>query len=162
MSCFGGFGQSSFAIDTPIEKCTPWVAASDGSLELVQSALTALNMPPTIADENGYTLVHAAAAYSQQHILEWLMKQEGVDVNAQDNDGDTPLHHAENVNMAKFLIEKMKANPSIVNSEEKTAFQVRQDELQDQMEDEDEDDDDDLKELVEYLRTATENRLDAQ
>lgn len=161
MSTFGGFGQSSSAIDTPIEKCTPWVAASDGNLNLVQSALTALNMPPSIADENGYTLVHAAAAYNQQHVVEWLMKQEGVNVNAQDNDGDTPLHHAENVNMAKFLIEKMKANPTIVNSEKKTAFQARQDELQDQMDDEDEDEDDDLKELIDFLRTATENRLDA-
>jgi uncharacterized protein len=162
MSSYGGFGQASSAIDTPIEKCTPWVAASDGNLELVQSALAALNLPPSTPDENGYTLVHAAAAYNQQHILEWLMKQEGVNVNAQDNDGDTPLHHAENVHVAKFLIETMKANPRIVNSDDETAFQVKQNELQEQMDDEDEDEDDDLKELVEYLRAAAGNGLDDQ
>ena len=154
-SAFGGFGVANVANDAPIEKCTPWVAASDGNLELVQKALTVLNLTPSTPDENGYTLVHAAAAYNQRHVLEWLMTQTDVNVNAQDDDGDTPLHHVDNVDAAKFLIESMQAIPTIVNSENKTAFQVRQEELQEQMDDEEEDEDDDLKALVEYLKTVT-------
>ena len=154
-SAFGGFGQANAASDAPIEKCTPWVAASDGNLELVQRALAALNLTPSTPDENGYTLVHAAAAYNQKHVLEWLMTQKDVNVNAQDNDGDTPLHHVENVEAAKFLIESMQAIPTIVNLEDKTAFQVRQEELQEQIDDEEEDEDEDLKELVGYLKAVT-------
>lgn len=83
------------------------------------------------------------------------MTQKDVNVNAQDNDGDTPLHHVENVDAAKFLVESMQAIPTIVNSENKTAFQVRQEELQEQLDDEEEDEDEDLKELVEYLKAVT-------
>lgn len=154
-SPFGGFGVTNVASDAQIEKCTPWVAASDGNLDLVQRALVTLNLTPSTPDQNGYTLVHAAAAYNQKHVLEWLMTQKDVNVNAQDNDGDTPLHHVENVDAAKFLVESMQAIPTIVNSENKTAFQVRQEELQEQLDDEEEDEDEDLKELVEYLKAVT-------
>jgi len=35
---------------------TPWVAASEGNLPLLQTALTRLQLPPTTADAHGYTL----------------------------------------------------------------------------------------------------------
>jgi uncharacterized protein len=153
MPAFDGFGQASSSAIVVIEECTPWVAASEGNLDLVKESLSSLNLNPDTADENGYTLVHAAAAYNQQHILRWLMDQNGVNVNAQDNDGDTPLHHVECVDAAKFLVEILKADPKVQNSEGKTALLVKQEELQEQMDDEDEDEDEELKELVNYLES---------
>jgi hypothetical protein len=156
MSSFGGFGQAPVAAAAvTIEKSTPWMAASDGNLELVQTALASLNLSPSATDEVGYTLLHAAAAYNQRNVLEWIMAQQGVNVNAQDNDGDTPLHHVEHVEAAKFLVGTMQANPTITNSEQKTAWQARHEELQEQMDDEDEDEDEVLKALVEYLKSVT-------
>jgi uncharacterized protein len=155
MPAFDGFGKASSSANIAIEKCTPWVASSEGNLDLVKEALSSLNLNPDTADENGYTLVHAAAAYNQQHILRWLMDQNGVNVNAQDNDGDTPLHHVECLDAAKFLIEVLKVDSKVLNFEGKTAFLVKQEELQEQMDDEDEDEDEELKELVEYLESVT-------
>lgn len=154
---FGGFGQANAsANDTPIEASTPWVAASDGNLDLMQRALSTLHIAPsTAADDNGYTLVHAAAAYNQTRVLEWLMAQEGVNGNVQDNDGDSPLHHVEHVDAARLLVERMNANPNIVNGEQKTALQARMEDLHEQMDDDNEDEDDNLKALVDYLKTVT-------
>eukprot|EP00543_Licmophora_paradoxa_P018867 CAMPEP_0202469640 /NCGR_PEP_ID=MMETSP1360-20130828/79143_1 /ASSEMBLY_ACC=CAM_ASM_000848 /TAXON_ID=515479 /ORGANISM="Licmophora paradoxa, Strain CCMP2313" /LENGTH=114 /DNA_ID=CAMNT_0049095051 /DNA_START=13 /DNA_END=357 /DNA_ORIENTATION=+ len=113
--------------------------------------MTKLNLQATAADENGYTLLHAAAAYNQRSVMEFLLQQQS-NPNAQDNEGDTPLHHVDQVEAAKFLIEVAGANPKITNTESKTALQAKQDELRDQMED-DEDDVEDLKHLVNYLQT---------
>lgn len=156
MSSFGGFGQAATTADAaPVEACTPWMAASDGNLELVQKSLSALQLQPNAADQNGYTLVHAAAAYNQQNVLEWLLAQQGVSPNAQDNDGDSPLHHVEHVEAARFLMERMQVNPLLLNAENKTALQARKEELTEQMDDEEEETEDELKSLVEYLTGVT-------
>jgi hypothetical protein len=157
MASFGGFGQATAeAGSTPVEPSTPWVAASDGNLALVQKSLSALQLQPNAADPNGYTLAHAAAAYNQIHILKWLLSQPGgCKVNAQDSDGDTPLHHVEHLEAAQFLLEQMAANPSVKNGDNKTAMNVKMEEMMEQMVDPDEDVDEELKALVEYLQHMT-------
>jgi len=147
---FGGASTSSEVL-TSIEASTPWMAASDGKLELLEKSIEALDILPSTTDENGYSLVHAAAAYNRTSILEWLL-QRNVDANTQDNDGDTPLHHVEQVEAAKFLVERMNVNPNLVNTNSKTALQLKMEELQEQIDDENEDEDEDLKTLVEYLK----------
>mmetsp|Transcript_40996 Transcript_40996/g.46573 ORF Transcript_40996/g.46573 Transcript_40996/m.46573 type:complete len:156 (-) Transcript_40996:194-661(-) len=149
-----GFGGSSSGALTSIEESTPWMAASEGNLELLQNSIETLNITPSTGDKNGYTLVHAAAAYNQTSILEWLL-QCNVNANAQDNDGDTPLHHVEHVEAAKVLVEKMEANPNLVNSDSKTALQLRMGELQEQIDDPNEDEDEDLRTVVEYLKALS-------
>jgi hypothetical protein len=162
MTSFGGFGVPSSPAapeSSVIKSSTPWTAASDGNLELLQESLVKLNLQPlAVVDENGYTLLHAAAAYNQIHILEWLLTtcNESVDPNVQDSDGDTPLHHVENIEAAKFLIDRLMADPNILNKDSLTPLQVRQEELQEQMEDDEEDEA--LKELVEYLKTVTQQQ----
>ena len=132
------------------------MAASEGNLALLQSSLTSLNLPLSAADENGYTLLHAAASYNQLQIMELLI-QNGVDVNATDNDGDSALHYAGNAQAAQMLIQSGKCNPAQPNGEGKTALQAKQEELDEMLKDEDvEDDDDDLellKAVVQYLST---------
>lgn len=144
-----GLGQATPS-DDPIEPSTPWMAASDGKLALLQMAMTKYNLQANAADENGYTLLHAASAYNQRPVMEFLV-QNNADPNAQDNDGDTPLHHVEQIGAAQFLIETAGANPAIANAEGKTPLQSRQEDLQEQIDDADEDEDDDLKALVAYL-----------
>ena len=150
-----GLGSSTQQNDGVIEDSTPWTAASDGRLDLLQRSLTKLGLPPTAADQNGYTILHAAAAYWQQPILEWLLQQDGIDVNVKDNDGDTPLHHVDQVEAARFLLEVAKVNPNVTNNEGKTALQSKEEDLaiQENDEDEDEDETERLKEVVAYLQS---------
>jgi ankyrin repeat protein len=137
-----------------IDSFTPWMAASEGNLVLLQFSLTTLSLPVTAADENGYTLLHAAASYNKMEILQFLLDN-NVNMHAADNDGDAALHYAGNTQTAQFLIQVGKANPNQVNAEGKTALQAKQEEMNEMMQDEDVfDDDDDLenvKGIVEYL-----------
>ena len=138
-----------------MDASTPWMAASDGNLSLLQNSLSTMNLEVTAADDYGYTLLHAASAYGQTHVMEWLLAQD-VPVNAVDCDGDTPLHHAEDVNAAIVLIEKGKADPTIVNASGKTPLQVKHDDLEELMEEEDDTEEaDKLRELISYLSSVT-------
>jgi ankyrin repeat protein len=142
-----------------IDASTPFVAASDGDLDLLKQSLAHLSIPVTISDSNGLTLLHSAASYDQREIMEWLLLTQNVNVNAKDNDGDTPLHHCDQVNAARMLIDEGKADYRIKNNEGQTALDLKKEELQelkDSMEEDDEngDVDDDLEaleELVQYL-----------
>ena len=153
-----GLGSPSSAAQAAsladIDSSTPWMAASEGNLPLLQASLTRLNIPITAADENGYTLLHAAASYNQMEILQFLLNHQ-VNIHATDNDGDSALHYAGNAQLAQLLVQVGKANPAQVNGQGKTALQAKQEELNEMMQDEDmEDDDDDveaLKGIVEYL-----------
>ena len=143
-----------------IDSSTPWMAASEGNLSLLQSSVTSLQLTFNAADENGYTLLHAAASYNQLDILRFLLGSSNqVNVNAVDNDGDSALHYSTKVDAARLLIDIGKINPSITNSDGKTALQAKQEEINEMMQDEDVDDDDeemeDLKKLVEYLSTLS-------
>ena len=162
---FGGGASSSS--DQPaatqaapkVEPSTPYIAAGDGNLKLLQTALQTLNLAPNAADDNGFTFAHAAAAYSRVNVLRWLFTQDGVDVNAQDADGDTPLHHCDEVEAAKCLIEEGNADITIKNSNGYTAREAKEEELQEDQDDEEEEDSDDedriaMKELVEYLKSS--------
>jgi len=60
---------------------------------------------------------HAAVSYSRLDAARWLIEN-GADVNITDDDGDTPLHACETVDMAKMLIEEYKANPLAKNERE--------------------------------------------
>lgn len=108
--------------------------------------------------------MHAAVGYCRVEVIEWLLglNKEGstniIDVNARDNDGDTPLHHCDDAISAKLLI-KAGANPKLTNDEGKIPLEVKEEELEDGEDDDDDDnsnDDEDrmkLKELVAYLKS---------
>jgi len=168
-SAMASFGLSSDAPSPtaaqttgPVDVATAFSAASEGNLPLLQSSMAQLNFAPTSADENGYTLLHAAASYNQFAVLKFLL--DNLDrnnagftafINAGDNDGDSALHYAGNADAARMLIEDGRTDPRKLNSQGKTALQAKQDELQEMMQDEDiEDDDEDveiLQKLIAYL-----------
>lgn len=120
-----------------------WIAASDGRGDLVEQFISANPaITPNTPDPNGYTAVHAAASYGHIDLLRKLCKELGGDINVKDNDGDTPLHHTEDFNTAKVILEELGGDISIVNSEGKTALQVAEE-------------DQEFPELIQYLREKT-------
>lgn len=150
----------------PVDVATIFSAASEGNLPLLQSAMAQLNFAPTTADENGYTLLHAASSYSQLGILKFLL--DNLDrndpdctafVNVGDNEGDSALHYAGNADAAQMLIEDGRIDPSKVNSQGKTALQAKKEELEETMQDEDiEDGDEDVEivqKMIEYLSSLS-------
>ncbi|KAF2866772.1 hypothetical protein BDV95DRAFT_504228 [Massariosphaeria phaeospora] len=88
------------------------------------SILTSLTQYPHLAfasDSHGYTLVHAAASYSQLDVLRTLIQTYGANPNVLDEDGETPLYAAENTDVAKCLVEELDADWKVRNAEGKTA-----------------------------------------
>ena len=155
----GGFSnnQQQETTSEEIDSSTPFIAASDGDLALLQKSIAHLSVPTTTTDTNGLTLLHAAASYNQVGVMRWLLTQ-SVDVNATDNDGDTPIHHCDQMIAAKILVEEGKADYKVKNKEGQTAVQVKEEELKDignSMEEGDSDDEDmtNLDELVGYLKS---------
>ena len=160
---FGGTGSSQITQDE-IDESTPFVAAGDGDLNLLKATLEHLNMPLSKPDENGFTICHAAAAYNHVHILQWIISEAGESVaaivNAQDTDGDTPLHHCDKVEAAQTLIREGRANYTLKNNAGQTALQLKQDDFEEAVGGDDDDNMDDifideiveLKELIDYLK----------
>lgn len=130
----------------PVDDSTPWVAAADGDLPLLQHALRQLNLPVTAADENGYTLLQAAASYSQLPVLTWILEQARQQqqqqppppsssqqqqeqeqppslpllsqfVNAVDRDGDSALHYASTAEVARVLVEETSSAAVVVDTQ---------------------------------------------
>ncbi|CCE63012.1 hypothetical protein TPHA_0D03790 [Tetrapisispora phaffii CBS 4417] len=117
-----------------------WIAASDGRIDLVEKFLNS-NTGVTVnsKDENGYTPVHAAAAYGHNDLLRKLCNEYNGDINIRDFDGDTPLHHVEDVNTAKVIIEELDGDFKLTNNEDKTALETFEE-------------DSEFPELITYMR----------
>ena len=49
---FGGF-QAGSSQTAEIDESTPWVAAGDGNLDLLQESISKLGLAPNAADSNG-------------------------------------------------------------------------------------------------------------
>ncbi|GMH55459.1 hypothetical protein TrST_g6445 [Triparma strigata] len=125
-------------------------AAGDGDLARVQAILPSKGF--NHSDSNGYTCLHAAAAYKRMEVINWLLVS-GADVNVKDNDGDTPLHHCESLEVAQLLVAKG-ADKTLCNSEGKTAMDLRgEDIVPENDEDYDLDDEEqkDIKEMLSFL-----------
>jgi ankyrin repeat protein len=65
-------------------------------------------------DEVGRTSLHAAVLTSNLLVTKTLLEKGGI-ANAQDNDGETPLHLAETASMTTLLLKDGRANPNIPN-----------------------------------------------
>ncbi|QRG36311.1 hypothetical protein FDK38_000645 [Candidozyma auris] len=122
-----------------------WVAAADNDQNVVKNLVESGGMSPNSKDPNGYTPIHAAASYGHLDLLRYLLGK-GGDINIQDNEGDTPLHHAEDLSTARAMVEELKADYKIKNSEGQTAAQYIEEEGE-------------FPELAKYLRSLTHEEL---
>lgn len=125
-----------------------WVAAADNQIEAVAAHIDSGDFTANSKDPNGYTPMHAAASYGHRELLDKLIAR-GGDVNIQDAEGDTPLHHVEDCETAKYLVEEQKADFKIRNNDGLTAYEYILE-------------DDEFPEVATYLRSLTHESIDAQ
>jgi ankyrin repeat protein len=78
--------------DTTGQTALHW-AAVRGSLPVIETLLRS-DADIEIKDNRGYTACHVAAQYGQTAALYHLALKWGIDVDAPDNDGRTPIHWA--------------------------------------------------------------------
>ncbi|KAG7663138.1 uncharacterized protein J8A68_003316 [[Candida] subhashii] len=121
-----------------------WIAAADNQRTIVEHYITSGEFTPNSKDPNGYTPIHAAASYGHINLLKYLIDN-GGNVNIQDNDGDTPLHHVEDVKTAKYLIEELGADYKIKNGEGMSAREYIEDEGE-------------FEDVAEYLRSLAHDK----
>ena len=143
----------------PMDASTPWVAAADGNLPLLQAALQALQLPVTVQDEHGYTLLQAAISYNQAPIWQWLATQPQFTVHQVDAEGDSALHYAGTAVAAQFLVQTGGIDVNLRNKENQTALEKKQQELEEMRQDEDFEETDEeyvqLVGMVDYLSNLT-------
>lgn len=156
---FGGF-QAQPSPPAEIDASTPWVAAGDGDLQLLQTSIKQLGLSPSSCDENGFSFLHAACGYCRVGVIQWLLSN-NVNVNIRDADGDTALHHCDDAISAKLLMEGG-ADHQLTNDEGKNPLQVKEEEFHEgDIENESDDEDrEKLKELVTYLKSLSEDRME--
>ncbi|KAI6249569.1 hypothetical protein HI914_01939 [Erysiphe necator] len=99
-----------------------FLLAADDPSRLLQ----VLRESPSLAssqDEQGYSLLHAAASYNHVELLRSLVQEFHVQVDLRDIDGETALYVAETIDCARLLVEELNADMTIRSSEGKTALQ---------------------------------------
>ncbi|CAK9439569.1 uncharacterized protein LODBEIA_P36690 [Lodderomyces beijingensis] len=104
-----------------------WIAAANDEKDAVAKLVEVEGLSPNAKDPNGYTPMHAAASYGHLDLLKYLLSK-GGDINIQDAEGDTPLHHVEDLSVAKALIEQFDADYKIKNSDGLTAAEYIEEE----------------------------------
>ena len=146
------FGLLSQIPSSPSDSTNVFIQAAEGNLPYLQSTLPSLGK--NHADPNGYTCLHAAAAYGRDDVVKYLLDN-GNDVNVPDSDGDTPLHHCESAKTAALLVERG-AGHLALNAEGKCPLEAKiEEQVGEGDEDYDSDDDEqtELKFLLGYLMT---------
>lgn len=93
-------------------------AVRNGELEIVEEILVRSSEEPQVlineGDEMGRTALHTAVLTSNLLMTKTLLEKAAIS-NAQDNDGETPLHLAETASMTGLLLKQGRANPNIPN-----------------------------------------------
>lgn len=91
-------------------------------------------------DQNGYSLVHAAASYDHKELLKALIEEFNVDPNIKDAFGETCIFNCESVEMARELV-RLGVRVDAVNDEGQKAVEYL-------------DDEDESPEVAAFLRTV--------
>lgn len=110
---FAGHGELSTEDDTALLQAS--IRSGDRDLfDRVMRRNAEVVVLVNQGDSYGRTALHYASLALNLYMAEALISR-GAVVNAQDDDGETPLHLAENAAMTDLLLTKAKANPNIPN-----------------------------------------------
>ena len=74
----------------------------------------------TLKHSSGWTALHSACKLGLLDVVKYLVNEQGLDPSCTDNDGSTPLHLVESVEIAKFLVEEKQCDANKINSWNKT------------------------------------------
>ncbi len=105
------FGSGYF--DNPIHSAIR--AADDDALSVAVTNCEDVASEVNRGGRDGKTPLHLAISSNNFASAEFLLKNDSVVANTQDNDGNTPLHYAKNSSFVKLLLEVGRANPNIPN-----------------------------------------------
>lgn len=100
-------------------------AAADGKVALVQLLLEIDTVKADLTNESGMNALHVALKAKQNYAARLLINSGKIDLNAQDGDGNTPMHWATRkklMEMVEVLLKKG-VNIHIKNKEGKTPLQ---------------------------------------
>ena len=84
-----------------------WQAAEKGNLKLCQKVMIDHEDDVNMIDNRGHTALHWAATNNHRHVVEWLLQQDGIEVDQKDRDHYTPLHiasHKGNYQIVRMLL----------------------------------------------------------
>jgi ankyrin repeat protein len=98
-----------------------WIASSDGDIDAVRNYLQ--HMSPDSKDENGYSILSAAASYGHKELVRILIEEFKANPNIQDEEGDAPLHICQDIDTIKLLVQ-LGADPTLRNHENKLPIEV--------------------------------------
>ena len=81
-------------------------------------------IPINICDEDGWTALHLASWSNKKYVVELLKNV--ADINAQNKDGTTPLHHAARWNSTEAISVLLQhgASTNIKNNKGRTPYDV--------------------------------------
>lgn len=99
--------------DNPIHKAIR--AADDDALSIAVTNCDDVASEVNRGGRDGRTPLHLAVLGKNLASAEFLLKNDSIVANTQDDRGNTALHLAPNVNFVKLLLEKGNANPNIPN-----------------------------------------------
>jgi cytohesin len=113
--------------DTPLHNALRnFIPDDDGAITALTYLIRQKNVDVNIKDKNGNTLLHLACDKINTlplDIFKLLIETHGADVNALNNDNDTPLHNAircfdpndgDNINVLTYLLSQNDVNGNIV------------------------------------------------
>ena len=102
------WAQAYAYADLDCSNTDPFIlAAKSGKLEKIQQMLST-NINLNVRDCKGATALHAAVQMGQMPVLEELLRQDGLEIDAVDNYFQTPLYFAAlhgDIAMSMFLVE---------------------------------------------------------
>ena len=96
-----------------------WLASSDGDLNQVKFLVENSGVNVNSYDDNSYTPMHASISWNQYDVLNYLISK-GGNIDIVDDDGESPLFVVETLEMARYIVENLNANPNLRNKEGKT------------------------------------------
>ena len=78
-------------------------ACEHGNMRMAKIAYDEHKDDVNLADNRGHTCLHWACTNNHLHIVEWVLKLPGINVNAMDKDHLTPLHIASHGGLYKIV-----------------------------------------------------------